>query len=297
MNKKNILIIVVTLVVLSALSFGAFKLFTYDKKTPDGFTDYTKTKIDIDASLATQPLADVFTDNLTNFNITHDYTNTDPAYTKLINKETDLILVTYPSDDELALAKSKGVDLEITPVVNEGFVFFTSKKNKVDDLKLTDVQNIYTGKTTNWKDLGGSNSEIIAYQRPLNSGSQTGMLNMVMKGLTMKAPTTKEYVETMVGIIDVISNYEDGENAIGYSYYYYATTMYGNDTIKFFKIDGVEPNYDTIQDESYPLLTSYYMVTRKGETNSTLDALKTELLSSRGQIIAKDAGYVALKNK
>ncbi len=62
----------------------------------------------IDASLATQPLVDAFVKDFTG-NTTKElgieYTNTHPGYVKLINNETDLIVVTEPSDEELALAK------------------------------------------------------------------------------------------------------------------------------------------------------------------------------------------------
>ena len=251
-------------------------------------------EIKIDASLATQPLVDAYIKGLDNFNLKADYSNTDPAYTKLIKGEVDLIIVTEPSSDEAARAKKAGVELEVTPVVNEGFTFYSHKDNPVNDLKISDIQDIYTGKITNWKKLGGPDAKIIAYQRPKNSGSQTGILSLVMKGKKMKTPKSEEYVESMAGIIDIVSNYENGKTAIGYSYYYYATAMYGNDNLKFFSIDGVMPNHDTIKNESYPLITHYYIVTLKGKTKETALKLKEEMLSGRGQEIAKNAGYVEI---
>lgn len=298
-NKKGIIYVVVAILLICAIGVFGFLLLKEGKDDKIKEDEYDNTKytdeVRIDASLATQPLTDAYIKGLTNFNIKADYTNTDPAYTKLINKETDLIVVTQPSKEELQRAKDAGVELVVTPVVNEGFVFYTNVKNSVDSLTLDQIRKIYTGEITNWKEVGGKDANIIAYQRPVNSGSQTGILSLVMNGQKMKKPTTEEYVETMAGIIDVVSNYKNGENAIGYSYYYYATTMYGNDNMKFFKVDGVEPNHDTIKNEKYPIITSYYIVTLKDNKDVATNKLKEAMLSSKGQNIAKEAGYVEIK--
>ena len=290
--------IVVIILVLGVLAFGgliAKKMLDEKKENYYDNTVYNE-EVKIDASLATQPLTDAYIKGLNNFNVKAEYSNTDPAYTKLINKEVDLIIVTQPSKEESERAKNAGVELEVTPVVNEGFTFYTNKKNNVDSLTLDQIRDIYTGKITNWKEVGGKDAKIIAYQRPVNSGSQTGILSLVMNGQKMKEPTKEEYVETMAGIIDVVSNYKNGEDAIGYSYYYYATTMYGNDKMKFFKINGVYPDHDSIQDKSYPITTSYYIVTLKGNNDQTTKKLKEAMLSKKGQKIARDAGYIDLKN-
>lgn len=301
-NKKEgrILNVIIAILVIVVIVFGGLivkdKFFDKEEKKNNMATEIKKydEEVKIDASLATQPLTDAYIEGLDNFNIKADYSNTDPAYTKLINKEVDLIVVTEPSKEELERAKEGGVELEVIPVVNEGFVFYTNVNNSVESLTLEQIQKIYTGEITNWKELGGEDIPIIAYQRPVNSGSQTGILSLVMKGKKMKEPTTTEYIESMAGIIDVVSNYENGKDAIGYSYYYYATAMYGNPKMKFFSVDGVFPNHDTIKDSSYPLITAYYIVTLKGNDNETVKALKETMLSSRGQKIARNAGYVEL---
>ncbi len=252
------------------------------------------TLVRVDASLATQPLMDAYVEGLKDYNLKKDYTNTDPAYTKLINGETDLIIVTEPSSDELKRASDAGVELEVTPVVNEGFVFFTNVNNLVNGLSLKEIQDIYTDKITNWNQVGGDNAKIIAYQRPENSGSQTGMLSLVMKDKKIKEPKREEYIESMAGIIDAVANYDNSKDSIGYSYYYYATTMYGNENIKFLAVDGVSPNHDTIKDESYPLITAYYIVTLKGTENSAVNKVKKAMLESKGQEIARNAGYIEI---
>ena len=184
--------------------------------------------------------------------------------------------------------------MEVTPVVNEGFVFFTNVNNPVNGLSLKEIQDIYTDKITNWNQVGGDNAKIIAYQRPENSGSQTGMLSLVMKDKKIKEPKMEEYIESMAGIIDAVANYDNSKDSIGYSYYYYATTMYGNENIKFLAVDGVSPNHDTIKDESYPLITAYYIVTLKGTENGAVSKVKKAMLESKGQEIARNAGYIEI---
>lgn len=260
----------------------------------------------VDASLATQPLANAFIENFTATEeideTTLNYSNTHPAYVKLINDEVDLILVTEPSKEELELAQQKGVELEVIPVVKEGFVFYVNSENKIDNLTTEQIQKIYTGEITNWKDVGGDDKAITPYQRPVNSGSQTGMLSLVMNGLNLMEPLKENLVGTMEEIVNLVSDYKNGRNAIGYSYYYYATTMFESidktvaSNIKLLGIDGVEPNNKTIQDSSYPFTTAYYIVINKADGEDSLARiLANQMLSARGQQVAEEAGYVPVK--
>ena len=288
--NSKVLDIIILVLLTGAVVFALVVGNRYKKH--DNVRDDTLVRVD--ASLATQPLMDAYVEGLKDYNLKKDYTNTDPAYTKLINGETDLIIVTEPSSDELKRASDAGVELEVTPVVNEGFVFFTNLNNLVNGLSLKEIQDIYTDKITNWNQVGGDNAKIIAYQRPENSGSQTGMLSLVMKDKKIKEPKREEYIESMAGIIDAVANYDNSKDSIGYSYYYYATTMYGNENIKFLAVDGVSPNHDTIKDESYPLITAYYIVTLKGTKNTAVSKVKKAMLESEGQEIARNAGYIEI---
>lgn len=294
-------IILILVMILSCLAIYYFLIVKAPKEEPiSKETLYTKETLPrVDASLATQPLMDAFILNFTGKTTKEmeiNYTNTDPAYTKLINNEADLIVVTEPSTDELKRAEDANVELEVTKVVNEGFVFFVNKENKIDSLTLEQIRQIYSGEITNWNQVGGEDAEIIAYQRPENSGSQTGLYSLVMKELPVKIPTIKESVNlSMAGIIEYVADYENGLNSIGFGYYYYANEMYFNENLKYLGINGVKPTYETIKDESYPILTAYYIVTRKNETNENVLKLKETMLSKRGQEVATKAGYVPCK--
>lgn len=308
-NKRitNILLIVIVILVVAGCVLAYF-YFTKDKTKPIIDPEERKALLNqeqlftadnypkIDGSTATLPLAEAFKANFTktdikDVNVTH--TKTHNAYVNLINGDTDLILVTYPSEDEQKLAKEKNVELEIVPIVKEAFVFFVNKSNAVNNLTLEQIQKIYTGQIKSWKDVGGENQRIIPFQRPENSGSQSGMLSLVMKGQKMMDPTTETLAYTMADIVDVISDYNNGKYAIGYSYYYYANTMYSKDNMKFLAVDGIEPTYDNIKNGLYGIQTAYYAVIRKDEAKDSdarklLEAMKSE----RGQEVAKEAGYV-----
>ena len=305
--KINVLLIIIMVLVVLGCILGFF-YFTKDKTKP--IIDPEEKKViqnqkrifseenypRIDGSTATLPLAEAFKADFTgqdikDVEITHNKTHN--AYVNLINGDTDLILVTYPSDEEKELAEKNNVELEIVPIVKDAFVFFVNKENPVDNLTLEQVQDIYSGKIKNWKEVGGENEKIIAYQRPENSGSQSGMVSLVMKGKKMINPTTETVVKDMADIVDVISDYNNERTAIGYSYYYYATTMYTTDSMKLLSINGTAPNYDNIKTGLYNLQTAYYAVIRKDEnqdsdTRKLLNAMKSE----RGQNVAKEAGYV-----
>ena len=250
----------------------------------------------IDGSTATLPLAEAFKADFTGTDIKDieiEHSKTHNAYVNLINGNTDLILVTEPSEEEQKLAKDKGIELEVVPIVKEAFVFFVNKNNPVENLTLSQIQNIYSGKITNWKDVGGTDSKIVAFQKPENSGSQTGMLKLVMQGIKMMKPTTETISQSMADIIDVVSDYDNRETAIGYSYHYYATTMYTSQTMKLLSVNGIKPTYQNIQTGLYDIQTSYYAVIRKNEPqNSDTRKLLNAMVSERGQNVAKEAGYV-----
>ena len=309
--KKGISNITFIVMIIIIISLCVAIYFAIDRFFINNFLDenkplYTMDEFPkIDASLATQPLTDAIIANFTGLNkdeIVTNYSNTHPAYVKLINDEVDLIVVTEPSYEELELAKDKGVELEVIPVVKEGFVFYVNSKNPVNSLTQEQIQDIYSGKITNWKEVGGQDKQITPYQRPVNSGSQTGMLSLVMKNKILMTPKKENLIATMAEIVNLVSQYNNDIDAIGYSYYYYAKTMYETidntvaSNIKFLAVDGIEPSNENIQSGAYPYTTAYYIVINKAESDtSPARILANQMLSSRGQKVAKNVGYVPVK--
>ena len=256
----------------------------------------------VDGSTATIPLSEAFAASVMQMDVEEArqyvlHNTTHDAYINLIEGKADIIFVTMPSDDELALAKEAGVELVVTPIVNEGFVFLTSTENPMTNLSYEQVQGIYRGEITNWNQVGGPDMEIIAYQRPVNSGSQTGMLEMVVPADEIMDAPTEMRMQGMGDLVEAVADYENSPGAIGYSYFYYVTDMWINEGVKLLSIDGEMPSVKSIEEETYPILTHYYAVTRGNmdEDSNTIKLLEW-ILSSEGQKIAEQAGYVKVGN-
>lgn len=220
--------------------------------------------------------------------------NTTPeAYQNLIQGKVDVILAAGPSDAQLKMAEQKGVELELTPIGREAFVFFLNQKNPIDSLQLQQIQDIYAGKITNWQEVGGKNEPIRAFQRPPDSGSQTALERLMGDIPIMEAP--KENVpEGMGGIIKEVSMYRNYKNAIGYTFRYYSTEMVGNDQIKLLAIDGVAPTKETIRNHEYPISSEFYAVTA-GTDNPNAKRFIDWMLSPQGQELVEKVGYVPVK--
>lgn len=257
----------------------------------------------VDGSTVTIPLSEMLASKLMDLPIEEArqyilHNKTHEAYVNLIEKNADIIFVTSPSEEELNLAKRNDIELEVIPIVSEAFVFLTGKDNKVAGLSLEEIQKIYTGEITNWNEVGGEDMEIIPYQRPVNSGSQTGFLDLVMGDLEPMNPPTNQIIAGMGELIDTVSAYTDEPNGLGYSYYYYTSEMWGNDKVKLIEIDGVTPDPSTITSGTYPLGTAYYAVIRADEEeSSSVRQMISYLLSEEGQSLVEEAGYVRVKSE
>ncbi len=226
------------------------------------------------------------------------HNTTSKAYENLINKKADLIFVSEPSDDILNKAKEKGVEFEMVGIGRDGFVFVVNKENPVNSLTIEQIQNIYTGKITNWSEVGGEDTDIVAYQREPNSGSQNLMEKMVMKDLKMMTAPKDLEIDEMAGLIDSIASkeYSNSKQALGYSIYLYAKEQYVRDNIKFLSINDVYPTDETIANGTYPLSKVVYAIYRKDEPeDSNVRKLVNWLLTDEGQNVVEAGGYTKIK--
>lgn len=222
------------------------------------------------------------------FNIRHN--GTHDAYMNLIQGDADIILVArMPSEDEVRAMQLRGVTLHIRPVAFDAFVFLTNVENKVDDLSLNAIRDIYSGEYTLWEEVGGGEGLIQPYQRDPNSGSQELMEKLVMQGTPMvDAPDM--ILMGMMGPFNAISSDVYG---IGYSVYFYAEYMFVSDTVKMIGVNGVHPNTENIRERRYPLTTEVYVVIRDDTPeHSTTRLLRDWLLTEAGQDVVGASGYV-----
>ena len=204
------------------------------------------------------------------------YTNTRGAYKDIVDGNADIIICAQPSDEQLAYAEQNGVELEMVPVGSDAFVFIVNDSNPVSDITIDQIQGIYSGKITNWSELGGKNIPIAAMRRNKNSGSETA-LEKIMGDIPIKPDYTALF-----------------GSPIGFSFRYYVTGMLGEGGVKILTLNGIEPTAETIADGSYPIAGNIYAVYRKGETNENVYKAIDFMLSPEGQKIVEQSGYIPL---
>lgn len=218
---------------------------------------------------------------------------TPQAWENLVNGTSDILLVYEAAEDTKKVLEESGVELEITPVGRDALVFINNEKNPVDNLTQKQLIDIYTGKITNWNEVGGDNLDIAAYQRVETSGSQSLFMKLLMKDIEpVNAP--REYRPSEMGeLIDELASYNNEGSALGYSVFYYASYMYQQPGLKMIAVDGVNPSDETIADGSYPLLNEYYVAIRAEEPeDSPACLLRDWILSDEGKAAIIKAGYI-----
>ena len=224
-------------------------------------------------------------------------TNTAGAYSALIAGERDIIFCAGPSATQRAAAEEAGVELCLTPIGREAFVFVAAKGNPVDGLTSQQIYNIYTGKTALWSTLGWEEGgRILAFRRPETSGSESGLVNVVMKGRPVVAPQPLPD-KSLVGsnsLMQQVSVWWKGvQPALGYSYRYYAQTMYANPDTKLLAIDGYSPTEENIRSGDYPFVNNFYAVTN-GEPTGKAKQLIDWICGQQGQELIVKTGYTPL---
>ena len=225
------------------------------------------------------------------------HTTTWGSFKRLLSGDADIIFSTPISAEQQKMADEAGIKLEQVPVVKEAFVFVVNAKNPVDSLTQQQIKDIYSGKITNWKQVGGSDEPIIAYQRNTDSGSQNYMIDFMGETPLMDAPTELR-PGSMGGLMDVIAPNDGSLGSIGYSVYAYAADMYGTgDNIKFIKVDGAAPTKETIISGEYPLSSYNYAIFRADEPEEgAVRRLAKWMTSYDGQLAAAKAGYATVED-
>ena len=186
-----------------------------------------------------------------------------------------------------------GTQLEITPIGRDALVFIVNDKNPVKSLTQQQLIDIYGGKITNWKDVGGEDAAIVAFQRSEDSGSQTLFKKLLMKDNALMAAPTQLAPAEMGDLVDSIASYNNAGNALGFSVYYYINQMYSQPGLRLLGVDGVEPDADTIADQSYPLCNAFYAVIRAdAPEDSAARTLYRWICSDAGTACIRKAGYI-----
>lgn len=222
-----------------------------------------------------------------------EYNNTVGGYRELAMKNTDIFLGAAPSKEQREFAAECGTEFKFTQIGTEAFVFFVHKDNPISSLSVQQIKDIYSGKITNWKEVGGADEKIAAFQRDEGSGSQSMMLRFM--GDTPLMPADTYTVSGMGAVIEHVVDYKSHSGSIGYSFRYYIEGIIKNPDIKMIAIDGVAPSVDSIKSGSYPIVTPVYAVTYEGNDNPNVELLINWMLSDEGQYIIEETGYVGIR--
>ena len=222
------------------------------------------------------------------------HSKTTESFYELIYGNADLLLVYAPSEDAFQAAKDAGVELETAEIGMDALVFLVNEGNPVQSLTHEQLVDVYTGKITNWSEVGGEDRDIVAYQRVENSGSQVMMEKQCMQGVEMMDAPVERRPSEMGELVDEIASYRNTADAIGYSVYYYIKNMYMQEGVKLLSVNGVAPANETIAAGEYPFTQPFYAVIRADAAeDSPARQLYSWLTTDEGRALIEQAGYVA----
>lgn len=224
------------------------------------------------------------------------FNKTTQSYRNLMNGECELLFASEPNAKVFDEMKEAGFAYDIEPISNEALVFVVNANNPIDSLTTQQIIDIYSGKIKNWKEVGGEDLEIAAFQRNAGAGSQALMEKLVMKDVKMAEPPKDFQITGMGELMEAVRGMDNSANAIGYSVYYYANDMRMAEGLKIIKVDGVEPSDTTIRSREYPHTNAYYcVVAGNAEEGSPARLIYDWIVSPDGQELVAAEGYVSVK--
>jgi phosphate transport system substrate-binding protein len=208
----------------------------------------------------------------------------------LINGSTDICESSRPmKDKEKEEVKSKrGAEAKEISVAVDGLAIYLNASNPVKELTLGQIKDIYTGKTTNWNEVGGKNAKIILYSRENNSGTYAYFKEHVLQNGDFH-PTA----QTLSGTATVVNSVSKDPNSIGYGGIAYAKGIKHALVKKDANSPAIEPNMENVLTAAYPISRYLYWYTL-GEPSGEIKKLVDWVLGSEGQAIVKEVGYYPL---
>lgn len=179
--------------------------------------------------------------------------------------------------------EEKSDDLQVTQVAIDGIAIVVNPENGVEELSSEQIADIYTGKITNWKEVGGADEEIVVVGREAGSGTRDGFESIL--GVEEKCKYKAELNETG----QVKSTVASTKGAIGYM-----SLGYVDKEVKAVKVDGVAPTEATVSDGSYKVQRPFIVVT-KTDASDEVKAFVEYMLSDEGQAIVESSHFVKVK--
>ena len=185
---------------------------------------------------------------------------------------------------EILKAKEKGISPEPHVVAMDGIAVIVHPSNQVNQLSLSRIKNIYTGKVSNWSQLGGKNQKIVVVSRDVASGTYECFSKLALKKQRVRPDALLQVSNAATASI-----VKRTKGAIGY-----VGLGYLSSEVKALIINGVVPSVETVLKGTYPISRPLFMYTNgkpKGLAKDFIDFV----LSEEGQKIVKEQGFVSLK--
>lgn len=243
-------------------------------------------KITVSGSTSVGPTMEVLAENYQKANegisIEVQQVGSSAGITNTIDGTSQIGMSSRDLKDE---EKSEG--LEEYQIAIDGIAVITNTANDVKDLTMDQIKDIYTGKITNWKEVGGKDADIVVVSREDGSGTRDGFQEIV--GFESEELTGDAQISDGSG--NIKTTVQGNENAIGYISFGYL-----DDSINSVKIGGVEPTEENVYNDSYPISRPFLLVT-KGEATDDAKAFIDYILSDEGQNTIKEEGFMSVNEK
>lgn len=245
--------------------------------------------------------SDVEHSNLSKSLYEQDFYGKKDVREDLLNDKTPLVLLATPlSEQEIETAKANDVKIEYKPIGLNATIFLNHKDNPISDLTRLQIQKIYSGEYTKWKDMNGLDKYI--YNMKDRDEDNTSIFKQqFMDSLEMEYnggwyfendPLSEHYHALFRGLYE-----KEDRGFIYYTQYILRTVLYNHDWARIMKVDGVMPTKESILDGTYPYcMYIYAAVNTDKEKYPMANKIYEYLTSEDGQQMLDDYGYIPLKS-
>lgn len=170
-----------------------------------------------------------------------------------------------------------------TKIATDAIAIITNTKNNIDDLTQQQIQDIFTGKITNWKQVGGEDAQIHVITREAGSGTRDAIEKLLMNNTNFKSDAI---VQSSTG--SLIKTVESDPNAIGYAS---LSDLKKDNNVKQLNVDGITPTVENVKNNKYPITRPFLFLTNSTPSNETQQFIDWTL-SEEGQKIIADEGLI-----
>jgi phosphate transport system substrate-binding protein len=211
----------------------------------------------------------------------------------LINGTVDIANASRQiKQEEIDDAKANGIDPVEIIIARDAIAVIVNAENPVNQLTLQQISDIYSGKITNWKDVGGDDRPIVKLSRETNSGTHVYFLETVLR-MGNSDDETLFSMDTLLlpSSEGIIAEVRQNPNAIGYDGLGYVPEDLKMIAIAKETDTYVLPSIPTVNDKSYPIARDLYMYTN-GEPTGVIKEYIEWILSEEAQAIVAELGFV-----